>query len=146
MTRGEILAMPAGRELDRLVAKKVMGWTNIHDADGYGHWTGDPPDGYEDMFNCAAHCEGELPYYSADIAAAWEVVGKMGPLILLLHGLKAGEWTDQAGEVMCCPGWYAEFRDAVDWFKAWGETPALAICRAALVAMESSRDSGRDGA
>ena len=26
MTRDEILSMPAGRELDALIAEKVMGW------------------------------------------------------------------------------------------------------------------------
>ena len=45
--------MPAGRELDALVAEKVMGWDHY-------------PSKHE-----------IVPAYSTDIAAAWEVVEKM---------------------------------------------------------------------
>ena len=58
----------AGRELDALVAEKVMGWT-VHWASppelcppGASYWR----DGRQVVF--------ALPYYSIDIAAAWKVV------------------------------------------------------------------------
>ena len=71
MTRDEILKLEAGRELDALVAEKVMGLlvTNHGTAkiiygkvevDGKEHVTFSP-----------------VRPYSTDIAAAWEVVEKM---------------------------------------------------------------------
>ena len=71
--------MKPGRELDALIAEKVMGWTDVHLHDGtakdtklttlfYGEWVGRP------------RGEGALRRvlpYSTDIAAAWEVVEKM---------------------------------------------------------------------
>ena len=60
MTRDEILAMEPGRELDALVAEKVMGLT-----------TG--PDSY---FDCAYEADDAL-HFSTDIAAAWEVESTM---------------------------------------------------------------------
>jgi hypothetical protein len=51
MTREDILAMPAGRELDALVAEKVMGYKYTSDFD-------------------------RLFKPSTDISAAWEVVEK----------------------------------------------------------------------
>lgn len=35
MTREEILAMEAGRELDKLIAERVMGWYDFWEASGY---------------------------------------------------------------------------------------------------------------
>jgi hypothetical protein len=52
MTREEILNMPAGREMDALIAEKVI----------------DP-----DWVKLKNLC----PHYSTDIAAAWELVEKM---------------------------------------------------------------------
>lgn len=37
MTREQIAQMPAGREIDRLIARKVMGWSEIN-LNGYEHW------------------------------------------------------------------------------------------------------------
>jgi hypothetical protein len=55
--------MTAGRELDALVAEKVMGLPKpIHEV----FW-----------FIRYPHVDGPLPAYSTDIAAAWEVVEKM---------------------------------------------------------------------
>lgn len=71
--------MQAGRELDALIAEKVMGWPP---KPAHAGWQGDvvpsladpkwvqagPDRGWEMVF---------LPNYSTDIAAAWKVVEKM---------------------------------------------------------------------
>jgi hypothetical protein len=59
--------MKPGRELDALVAEKVMGFKVIETDECNGEdnlWL----QGYEDQ---------ELPSYSTDVAAAWEVVEKL---------------------------------------------------------------------
>ena len=65
--------MQAGRELDALVAEKVMGLNIRYPTDGNVprepfYWAKDD-DGYEEPFAC--------PHYSTDISAAWEVVEKL---------------------------------------------------------------------
>lgn len=59
--------MPAGRELDALVATKIMGWRTAHFDASYGEWLGVPLDDYWE----------DVPRYSTDIAAAWLVVKRM---------------------------------------------------------------------
>jgi len=79
MSRKEILQLNAGREIDILVAEQVMGWQIETDAAklkrlnrdvsqnvGNGWWR--TPEG---GWRC------ELPSYSSEIAAAWQVVEKM---------------------------------------------------------------------
>lgn len=63
--------MKPGRELDALVAEKVMGWkfTGGFSTDpelGSDRWATDS-NGHERFYQ-------DVPYYSTDIAAAWEVV------------------------------------------------------------------------
>lgn len=60
MTRDDILNMPAGRELDLLIALKVMGWEHNSLGDAWIR-EGEPWVG----------CDEFQP--SVDIAAAWEV-------------------------------------------------------------------------
>ena len=46
LTREAILAMPAGPEMDRAIAERVMGWTDLQLVQGSGglaHWFGKPP-------------------------------------------------------------------------------------------------------
>jgi hypothetical protein len=57
VTRDEILAMPAGREMDALIAEKVMG------VDFENH-----------SRSIMKRLDATLPYYSTDIALAWSVV------------------------------------------------------------------------
>jgi hypothetical protein len=77
MTRDEILAMEPGRELDALVAEKVMGWTvfrsetpNHYDLldEEYAH--GFPPG--EDINSVPF----EIEEYTTDISPAWKVLEK----------------------------------------------------------------------
>jgi hypothetical protein len=61
----------AGRELDALIAEKIMGYTDIENRapDGGNSWWGNPP----------APCEHgtRIPYYSTYMGDAWEVVEHM---------------------------------------------------------------------
>ena len=58
--------MKAGRELDALIAEKVMGLNP--------HWLGD---GIEVNILSIGESGIEVPRFSTDIAAAWEVVEKL---------------------------------------------------------------------
>jgi hypothetical protein len=128
--------MPAGREMDALVATKAMGWSliTVGEHQGDHDWLDDPQnhphvlDLTHSLVRFAAPFkDGEKWSPSDDMAAAWEVVEKM-------RGL----------------GWWLTFKnDVVDWneatfglpgnegitYCAVAETPELAICRAALKAM-----------
>ena len=120
--------MPAGRELDALVAEKVMGFCLcpydpkwMRADTGSGIWI----DG--DTWRCTDHGKPAFtPWrsYSTDIAAAWEVVEKMRedyePRIEL--------WDE---------GWEVTILTGTDRGSASGRalTAPLAICRAALKAV-----------
>ena len=130
MTRDEILAMEAGRELDALVAEKVMGFAKVvrdydkrHNTEGLRSFV------YDTAF---AWFGKETPRYSTDIAAAWLVVEHMGPIPFSLRFQPADAWRAGGGEVYCYAHWTC-------WFEGGKEidadTAALAICRAALLAV-----------
>lgn len=93
MTRDEILAMPAGCETDKEVAQGVMGWIYY---DGWNH-----PD--------LDTVQGELPKYSTDIAAAWDIVK------VKRHDRKFMDLLDYGEGILLA------------------EEPALAVCHAALL-------------
>ena len=105
----------AGRELDALVAERVMGLTL-------------------GTVGTQLYYEGNgsleiLPRYSTDIAAAWEVVEKMH----VVHGFEGhNEFL-----LVCSDedeAWYCEFPKP-KWEDASANTPSLAICLAALKAV-----------
>jgi hypothetical protein len=87
------------QERDAWVAEKVMGWEmctfdhsrpkhrsskdfpgtiiNNWDSKGPHKWL-ESPDGQSKVYLCGCECVGEeIPHYSTDIAAAWEVVEKI---------------------------------------------------------------------
>jgi len=81
MTREEILAMIPGRELDELVAEKVMGIMSEDNKvvcdkckgsgfSGFGT-------GYDAVCDCTGGYIGLLPHYSTDISASFEVIQAM---------------------------------------------------------------------
>ena len=98
--------MNAGRELDALVAEKVMGWTNVrficHGLSLRGEVDGEPSE--------------KVPFYSVDIDAAWDVVEKIGTSFTLERYNR----------------WYVEFGDR---YSAAADTAPHAICLAALKAV-----------
>jgi hypothetical protein len=128
-------AMEAGRELDRLVAEKVMGWTDLWEGEGYV--MAYPPN------EQAMGIDGErapVPPYSTDIAAAWQVVERMTDrdradrCTFEMH--RATDWDD--------PAWGYDVRFG-RWGdpthqrerKVWARTAPLAISLAALKALDA---------
>lgn len=74
--------MQPGRELDALVAEKVMGWRKISHPYPYSDLTWINSEG-------ATARPGGIPQYSTDIAAAWVVVEH------LKNSLNGNEWTGE---------------------------------------------------
>jgi O-glycosyl hydrolase len=109
-TRDEILNMPAGREMDELVATRVMGWDVHPHATHYIR-----NDGKNVYFVICGEFEP-----SSDIAAAWQVVEKMTD----------GETPNDCEIHTTVRGWRCDFYRG----SATAETAPLAICRAALIA------------
>lgn len=125
LTREEIQGMKPGREMDALIAEKVLGWTDIRrvnpavihsfSADGNHANVGFSPVLYKHV---------PFPLYSREISAAWEVV---------MH-LKSKYWYFMLSDEN--EGWEASFywdphRPAYEALSA--EAPQ-AICKAALLA------------
>jgi len=117
--------MPAGRELDKLIAETVMGWTEVvyHRAPG-AMLHGVPPVGtarreLRELVDTLG-IKYRVPEYSNDIAAAFEVLKRViadGGTPQLYFS--SGEWWARLGGLNSAHG-----------------TPSapLAICRAALLA------------
>jgi hypothetical protein len=118
MTREEVLDMPAGREMDVLIAENVMGWAEIREEKYQGERVvaGRPPSETRLSF---------VPFYSTDIAAAWEVIEKFDFMKLTKSfGVK--------GVV-----WIVKMSDGTEVFE---NSASLAICRAALLATIGDND------
>ena len=113
MTTEEILAMPAGRELDALVRWHVMNDGKASDV----------------IFNVdSVNC----PHYSTSIAAAWEVAERLQIGVVPMQ-FRSGEIRYAAGK---CEGALGAVGVRIE-MAALEITAPLAICRAALVAMPS---------
>jgi hypothetical protein len=123
MTRDEILSMPAGRELDALIAEKVMGWF----ITGGVVCKNNPEPG---------HYEGLVAFMSKwrpseNIADAWQVVDKADWYWELFPATDIYDVT----EIVCRLGFEAgTMGDCSLEGEAKADTPELAICRAALLA------------
>ena len=120
-----------GRELDALVARKIMGWFDIGHDTSIDEWMGRPSD--YDAKKYGQMYVG-LPHYSTDIAAAWEVLKKMinttGP---------DGDYYDVVLDIhkhrtICVMGELADYRVQVT-----ADTTEHAICLAALETMRKRR-------
>lgn len=108
------------RELDRMVAEKVMGW-QLAEA-----WT---PGSQEPWWRKADGWMVPLPPFTTDIAAAWQVVERMREL---------GWYYGVSGSISI--GEIAMFRvlgDAALVRSGTASTAPEAICRAALAALET---------
>lgn len=121
--------MKSGRELDALVAEKVMGWKPNYPG-GWLHPPRDTSDRkrYLDNDGCTV-----IPSYSTDIAAALEVLNK-------LREMPTSSAKDMSAgisvEAVDSGGWWVGWR----WHEwtddgARGETIPEAICLAALKAV-----------
>lgn len=105
--------MEAGRELDALVAEKVMGLTPVE----WSGWEGDLSLVYGDQ-----ETGGIVPRYSTDIGAAWEVVEK------LKQDRTVHLWSVPSGYMVQMTGVNAKMLEVI----GQADTAPLAICRAAL--------------
>ncbi len=123
MKCAEIMALLAGRELDTVVAKKVFGLIVLGP---YGPTIAEMEFAYRDVkdFDCSRICyQVDLPHYSTDIAAAWEVVEK----------LRLSVWPNERG------GWNCG-RKPMEEDSSWahGASAPLVICHAALLTAEAA--------
>ncbi len=122
MTREEIMNMPAGREMDKIIAEKVFG-LEIRETE---KWVKScvPSKLRQPDYKVSIISAGGLPLknYSTDMTAAWDIVKK----------LPKGEFTLELGARTILATFFgykngsAVVRDNED------ATP-LAICRAALL-------------
>lgn len=134
MTKAELMALSAGRELDRIVAERVFDWIALHD-DGVS-LSGVPPTqpkGFE-LAGTGIKGHWHVPRYSTDIAAAWQVVEQMH---LLGNALALERWLDMPSKNK----WLALFtlENGHDTGSHVAESAPLAICRAALVAADMAK-------
>jgi hypothetical protein len=120
------IELAAGKDLDMLVAEKVMGWTD---------WRGDrvkPPGEDSREFKP-----------SIDIAAAWLVAEKVDLFKNCRHLHENGVGI-QKGDTWSRTGWEWVVEEVfqpvgLNEILARGETAALAICRAALLVAEEDK-------
>ena len=109
--------MKAGRELDALIAEKVMGWKV-----NYDNWTvAKPHFSKPDTFWCVSLKAGDWAAFtpSTQIADAWLVVEKLiGQYEFMVQAIDGERWI------------------AVFFHEAEADTAPLAICLAALKAVE----------
>ena len=113
--------LDAGREMDALIAEKVMGTPK---GDRPGEWLNEKGNWLCDT--------DELPPYSTSISAAWEVVEKLNKHCFHIMRFTFGEKEGVALESV----WYRATFDYSE--KIFVEAPSapLAICRSALKAVE----------
>ncbi len=133
MKRDEILAMEAGRELDALVAEKVMGWERRT------YWVGSShPEYHQEERQGLFGPEGlkrvdRMHPYSTDIADAWEVASAWEYNWTINRDVgKCGEEYETVGDrlfrvILSAPG--------MPMAGVTAETGPLAISRAALLAV-----------
>jgi len=143
MTMG-IDTMSSGKELDGLIAENVFGWKNLvwkevsSKVDELGRWTS-PTGWHGDGPNGATYL---TKAYSTDMGDAWDVVSQLSQKYRIsVHDMSVdGKWWQCSLEAR--DGKYrfpVELAHKGDEF-ANAETPALAICRAALKAVMGERN------
>ncbi|MCM3632881.1 BC1872 family protein [Paenibacillus camelliae] len=118
LTREQILSMPAGRELDNLIVKYVLRKTTSKDRPNWYLIYGTTSSSVQEW--------AKIPRYSTDIAAAWEVVGKMHEderwTLALERDSETNEWIADFNELGLSPA-------------GVGKTAQEAIIKAALLAV-----------
>ena len=117
----DIDTLPAGREMDALVAEKVMGLERVGYLYKYREYTESPRN--------VNMSEKDIPSYSTSIAPAWEVVER-------LHDLEwVVEVTIDNGVGRYCKIWKMGNKGReIIYEELDADTAPLAICRAALKA------------
>jgi len=122
MTREEILNMPAGRKMDALIAYEVFEIMPFKQPSGPYFM-----DDYQE--------EKEVPHYSTDIAAAWEVfewLAKHSTDTAIRNDVVIGK-DDQGWSVSVW--WFKDIKSSHTVEGIYANTAPLAICRATLLAV-----------
>ena len=132
MTSSPETPTPAGRETDARIAETVMGCVRVIVNDR-GELYGAPPHLIASGDIPAEHGRVRLPSYSTDIAAAW----------LVVEHLKSRGWSVRLSNKTVDWCWWCYVYDyrsenAKAEATVQEETAPLAICRAALAAVEAS--------
>lgn len=136
--------LEAGRELDRLVAERVMGWRVFGTPEVYAYWT-EPYEGEKRLGDMPS-----LPRFSTDIAAAWTVVERMREMKWLVRVQEMPDNYPYLDNMTGEPLFYAKAYVTMEWMPRISErtgklvmprcaratTAPLSICRAALAAAE----------
>ena len=119
--------MPAGPEMDALVAKEVMGYAvDFEESPSEG---GDTKRVWFIRAGENQTSHVTIPRFSTDIETAWKVGKKMRSRGDALS-LQQRTMIDNAPGTVIWTAWFGRANDL-----AWATTPALAICRAALLAI-----------
>ena len=111
----DIDALKPGRQIDELVAEKVMGW-KPHTVDGKVLWTHNETRQW-------SVTPDHLPRYSTDIRQAWNVVMCMR----FFESIPQAWYVDGVGDCFS-----ALFRRGANAYRAKAATAPEAICKAAL--------------
>lgn len=139
------LTLDAGRELDALIAVRVMGIAPADvrvrgevDTPLVRVWNASPfwrQDGRHDRYGLTMNADA--PPYSTDIAAAWKVVERLKEAGHEIHVTNSWPY-NRGSRWMCevCSG--NEATPNTIWHSAKADTAPLAICRAALSAAPPS--------
>lgn len=117
--------MKPGRELDALVAEKVMGWNRLG-RDGPSLFGTPPRHRTTDDLSGTGTGQWHVPRYSTDIAAAWEVVERLDML---------GSDGPEGGLVLLRSGDVYMLQDEVGIHYESAPTAQHAICLAAIKAV-----------
>lgn len=136
--------MTPGIELDALVAEKVMGWASPAEGGWLGNEKIRPHQmAWRSREGVTLHSYKETWHPSTDIAAAWDVVEKAG--ITALIKMEDGRWMARFDEAARNESYYERptydpEKEVADYDReyAFGQTPCLAICLAALKAISAS--------
>jgi hypothetical protein len=117
--------------LDRLVAERVFGWTVVASSDGEPIWSNDC--GTPLAFQYASAPVKFGPNFSTEIAAAWEVVEHLRKQTLA-DGFSSKYQVSliDDGELWEC---LIEDNGSGQCWSGFDESPSLAICYAAVVAV-----------
>jgi hypothetical protein len=123
--------MRAGRELDRVVAQRVMGYAVTQQK--------------REVFEATPKGTRPLAHYTTDIAAAWEVVERLGITLIPVQG---GQWFALVGrgERWESPADFLRFLGEGNFVNAGaavGESAAMTICQAALKSVEFRQSAER---
>jgi hypothetical protein len=138
LTDDEIRNLPAGPEMNALIATEVMGWHMITDEYGRKHW--EDAVGFTAGMNWNDDFEDDEDFHilhwhpSESILWAWEVMEKLNKIGLHVdvhENVPYRGHDENLSECLLTYYWNEEEEPMI--FQAIGDTAPLAICRAALL-------------